>query len=174
MTKVILRAHPYPTDIWSGLVLVPRKWLSQLIDEMDDCVTSRPHPRVCFFMFLVPERLLFTFLEEPEPEASDMVFFHVYDALGEQHGRRAFSWVLEKPGAIDRTKVRNMRGVVDMESESKVLTKEMHGCRIFADSSMTWGRKRKRPARNHEDLLRTYGRPPRKQRDLGTLCGVVR
>lgn len=174
MTKVILRAHPYPTDIWSGLVLVPRKWLPQLIDEMDDFVTSRPHPRVCFFMFLVPERLLFTFLEEPEPDASDMVLFHVYDALGEQHGRRAFNWVLEKSGAIDRTKVTNMRGVVDMESESKVLTKGMRGCGRFTDSSLACARKRERPARDHEDLLRTYGRPVRKQRDLGTLRRVVR
>lgn len=119
MTKVVLRAHPYPTDIWSGLVLVRRRWLSELIDEMDSFVASRPHPRVCFFMFIVPEKLLFTYLEAPEPDTGDMVLFHVYDAFGEQHGREAFRWLLDKPGVIDRTRVTNMRGVVDMESKSK-------------------------------------------------------
>lgn len=125
MTKVILRAHEYPTKIWSGLVLVPRKWQSQLLDQMDAFIATAPHPKVNFFMYLVPERLLPTVLENPEPDAGDCLVFHVYDALGEEHGRAAFNWVLDKPGAIDRTRVTNMKGVVDIQRKSSLRSEVM-------------------------------------------------
>lgn len=115
VTKVLLRAHYYPTKIWSGLVLVPRKWLPQLIEEMVEFNRSVPHPKVTYFMYIVPKRLLHTILEKEEPDAGDSVIFHVYDALGEAHGRSAFRWALEKPGAIDRTRVTNMKGIVDIQ-----------------------------------------------------------
>ncbi|TKW54613.1 hypothetical protein CTA1_3427 [Colletotrichum tanaceti] len=41
--------------------------------------------------------------------------FHVYDALGEKHGRDVFRWLLQMPGAIDRTRVTNMKGVLEMQ-----------------------------------------------------------
>ncbi|KAI8176168.1 6-hydroxy-D-nicotine oxidase [Colletotrichum sp. SAR 10_65] len=125
ITKVMLRAHQYPTDIWSGLVMVPRKWLPQLIDEMVEFNHSVPHPKITYFMYLLPERLLHTILEQEEPDAGDAVIFHVYDALGEKHGRAAFSWVLDKPGAIDRTRITNMKGVVDMQRNAAVLRGKM-------------------------------------------------
>ncbi|KAH9225692.1 hypothetical protein K456DRAFT_1851929 [Colletotrichum gloeosporioides 23] len=125
ITKVMLRAHQYPTDIWSGLVMVPRRWLPQLIDEMVEFNHSVPHPKITYFMYLLPERLLHTILEQEEPDAGDAVIFHVYDALGEKHGRAAFSWVLDKPGAIDRTRITNMKGVVDMQRNAAVLRGKM-------------------------------------------------
>ncbi|KAL0943037.1 cysteine desulfurase [Colletotrichum truncatum] len=125
ITKVLLRAHHYPTNIWSGLVLVPRKWLTQLIDEMIEFNNSKPHPKVTYFVYFMPKRLLHTVLEQDEPDAEDSVIFHVYDALGEEHGRSLFRWVLEKPGAIDRTRVTNMKGVVDMQRNAAVLRGKM-------------------------------------------------
>ncbi|KAF9880564.1 cysteine desulfurase [Colletotrichum karsti] len=125
ITKVLLRAHQYPTDIWSGLVLVPRKYLPQLIDEMVEFNRSFPHPKITYFMYIMPERLLHTVLEQEEPNASDSVIFHVYDALGEAHGRSAFRWVLDKPGAIDRTRITNMKGVVDMQRNAAALRGKM-------------------------------------------------
>ena len=117
MTKVMMRAHHYPTDIWSGLVLVERKWLPELARDIEAFIASAPHPRINFFVYFVPKKLLPSLLEEPEPDAGDVIVLHVYDAFGESHGREAFKWALGKPGTIDRTRVTNMRGVLDMQSE---------------------------------------------------------
>ena len=117
MTKAVLRAHHYPTKIWSGLVLVERKWLPELMQDIDAFVSSTPHPRINFFVYFVPKKLLPNVLEEPEPDAGDVVVLHVYDALGESHGRAAFKWALEKPGTIDKTRVTNMSGILAMQSK---------------------------------------------------------
>lgn len=116
ITKVLLRAHQYPTDIWSGTVLVPRQWLPQLVDEICSFNNSFPHPKVNYFVYLLPKQLLYTVLENDEPEVGDSIVFHLYDALGEEHGRTIFDWVLAKPGMIDRTRVTNMKGVIAMQS----------------------------------------------------------
>ncbi|KAK1634119.1 FAD binding domain-containing protein [Colletotrichum phormii] len=121
VTKVLLRAHPYPTDIWSGIVLLPRSLLAQMIDELVEFNHSMPHPKVNYFMYLMPKQLLHTVLENPEPDVGDSVIFHLYDALGEKHGRATFRWVLEKPGAIDRTRVTNMKGIIDMQRNANVM-----------------------------------------------------
>ncbi|WYZ41152.1 hypothetical protein EsH8_V_000047 [Colletotrichum jinshuiense] len=121
ITKVLLRAHQYPTDIWSGAVLVPRQWLPQLVDEICSFNRSFPHPKVNYFVYLLPKQLLYTVLENDEPEAGDSIVFHLYDALGEEHGRTIFYWVLAKPGVIDRTRVTNMKGVIAMQRNADVL-----------------------------------------------------
>lgn len=90
MTKVILRAHYYPTDIWSGLVFVDRKWLPDLTRDIEAFVASAPHPRINFFLYHMPKRLLDLVHEAPEPDAGDIIALHVYDAFGEAHGREAF------------------------------------------------------------------------------------
>jgi hypothetical protein len=120
VTKVLLRAHHYPENIWSGLVLVPRRWLPQLIQEMAEFNRAEQHPKVTYFMYLCPERLLPSILEEDEPNAGDSVIFHLYDALGEEHGRRTFAWALDKPDSIDRTRVTNMKGITKMQSRFMV------------------------------------------------------
>ncbi|KAK1530072.1 uncharacterized protein CCOS01_05175 [Colletotrichum costaricense] len=121
ITKVLLRAHPYPTEIWSGIVLLPRHLLAQMIDEVVKFNHSTPHPKVNYFMYLMPQQLLHTVLEKPEPDLGDTVIFHLYDALGEEHGRATFGWILEKPGAIDQTRVTNMKGVLDMQRNANVM-----------------------------------------------------
>lgn len=117
MTKIVMQAHRYPTDIWSGMILVPRKSLPELARDIDQFVNSSPDPKINFFLFLLPRILLPTVLDDENPGTDDIVVLYVYDALGEVHGRNAFRWALEKPGAIDQTKVANMRGVVNMQSE---------------------------------------------------------
>lgn len=49
----------------------------------------------------------------------DMLVVHAFDAHGEEHGRseQGFGWALELKGAVDETKVMNLRGVADMQSE---------------------------------------------------------
>ncbi|WQF88147.1 Putative FAD-binding domain, PCMH-type, FAD-binding, type PCMH, subdomain 2 [Colletotrichum destructivum] len=121
VTKVLLRAHPYPTDIWSGMVLVPRKLLPQLVDKIYVFNHSVPHPKVNYFAYLLPKKLLATVLEGDEPDAEDSVVFHVYDALGGKHGRDVFQWLLQMPGAIDRTRVTNMKGMLEMQRNAAAL-----------------------------------------------------
>ena len=58
----------------------------------------------------------------------DMVVIHAFDAHGEEHGRSAdgFGWALGLKGAVDETKLMNLRGVADLqgeESESSLLEK---------------------------------------------------
>lgn len=74
------------------------------------------HPKVTYFMYLCPKRLLPSILEEEEPDAGDSVILHVYDARGEEYGRRTFAWALNKPDTIDRTRVTNMTGIAKMQS----------------------------------------------------------
>lgn len=83
---------------------------------MDVFNRAEQHPKVAYFMYLCPKRLLPSILEETEPNAGDSVLFHVYDALGEAHGRLTFAWALSKPDTIDRTRVTNMRGITKMQS----------------------------------------------------------
>jgi hypothetical protein len=114
MTKVVLRAHYYPTNIWSGMIVVPRRHARAIVADIDKHFASHPHPKVNFFMYIVPERLLHTVLGD-ETFREDVFVLHVYDAFGEKHGRETFRWALEVEGAIDRTRVTNMRGIVDLQ-----------------------------------------------------------
>ncbi|KAH9895437.1 hypothetical protein F4778DRAFT_272429 [Xylariomycetidae sp. FL2044] len=123
MTNVILKAHRYPIDIWSGLILVPRRHLRQLASDIETFTTSTLDPKITFFMYLAPRMLLPIILEKPEndKDAEDMFILHVYDALGEEHGRKAFSWALDKSGTIDRTTITTMKGVVDMQANAAMM-----------------------------------------------------
>ena len=49
----------------------------------------------------------------------DMLVVHAFDAHGEEHGRseQGFRWALALDGAVDGTKVMNLRGVADMQGE---------------------------------------------------------
>ncbi|KAH7009157.1 hypothetical protein B0J12DRAFT_752280 [Macrophomina phaseolina] len=115
MTKVVLRAHYYPTEIWSGMIIISRRHALSLANHIEKYLALHPHPKVNFFMYLVPERLLSTYLEVDESFQEDVFVLHVYDALGEKHGREVFRWALDIKGAIDRTRVTNMRGIVEMQ-----------------------------------------------------------
>ena len=66
-------------------------------------------------MYIVPERLLHTILVDEETFREDILVLHVYDAFGENHGRETFRWALEKEGAIDRTRITNLRGIIDLQ-----------------------------------------------------------
>jgi len=47
----------------------------------------------------------------------DMLVVHAFDALGEEHGRKAFEWALNIPGSVDMTEIKNLRGVSDMQAQ---------------------------------------------------------
>lgn len=117
MTKALVRAHPYSTAIWSGMILIPRKDLRSLAQRMVDFISKHQHPKVNCLAYLVQEFMLTKILNEEQLRSvkGDMVAIHVFDGCGEVHGREAFKWALEMPGAIDLTTVTDMKGVVDMQ-----------------------------------------------------------
>ncbi|KAH8901072.1 FAD binding domain-containing protein [Thozetella sp. PMI_491] len=117
MTKVVLRAHYYPTDIWSGMILVPRTDLKEVARHASGFLAKPQHPKISLMIYLIGKHMLRNMLDEKDLEKvkGDMIAFHVYDACGEAHGRDAFRWALELPGAIDRTLVTDTKGVVDMQ-----------------------------------------------------------
>ena len=49
----------------------------------------------------------------------DMLVVHAFDAHGEEHGRseQGFGWALGLKGAVDDTKVMNLKGVADLQGE---------------------------------------------------------
>ena len=49
----------------------------------------------------------------------DTVVIHAFDAHGEVHGQSAdgFGWALGLKGAVDETKVTNLRGLADLQGE---------------------------------------------------------
>ncbi|KAE8419580.1 hypothetical protein BDV36DRAFT_282212 [Aspergillus pseudocaelatus] len=134
MTKVVLRAHYYPTDIWTGMILVPRQELKGIAQHIVEFISRQQHPKISFMIYSVRHRLLHTILSEYDLRyiSSDMIAIHVYDACGERHGREAFSWALEIPGAIDRTSVVDMKGVLDMQQNAALLRGTMKSFRAVS------------------------------------------
>ncbi|KAH8885038.1 FAD-binding domain-containing protein [Thozetella sp. PMI_491] len=117
MTKVVLQAHPYPTDIWSGMILVPKEHVEETARKAATFFAKPQHPKVCILMYSAKKHLLSTVLEEKDLKlvTGDMMALHVYDACGEAHGRETFDWALTLPNAIDCTVVTDIKGVVDMQ-----------------------------------------------------------
>lgn len=117
MTKAVLRAHPYPTDIWSGMILIPEDQLREVARRTAHFISLPQHPKLNFLMYKMQRSLLRTILEEHQMQSvqSNMLAVHVYDACGEVHGRDAFRWALDLEGAIDLTSVTDTKGVVDMQ-----------------------------------------------------------
>lgn len=119
MTKVVLRAHQYPTRIWSGMILIPKDHLQALASKIHDFISKPQHPKLNFLTFVVQQHLLPAVLETDQLSAftGDVIVLQVYDACGENHGREAFRWALEMPGAIDKTRVGDIKSVLDMQSK---------------------------------------------------------
>lgn len=44
-----------------------------------------------------------------------MLVVHAFDGLGEEHGRKAFDWALGVPGAIDRTGLKSLCQIAELQ-----------------------------------------------------------
>ncbi|KAJ4221071.1 hypothetical protein FSOLCH5_014134 [Fusarium solani] len=133
MTKAVLRAHPYSTAIWSGIILIPRKDLRTLAQQILSFISKPQHPKVNCLAYLVQEFMLSKILDEDQLRSvtGDMLGVHVFDGCGEAHGREAFKWALEMPGAVDLTTVTDMKGVVDMQQNVATLRSTMTNFRAL-------------------------------------------
>ncbi|RKK85544.1 hypothetical protein BFJ71_g14142 [Fusarium oxysporum] len=134
MTKVVLRAHQYPTRIWSGMILIPKDHLQALASKIHDFISKPQHPKLNFLTFVVQQHLLPAVLETDQLSTftGDVIVLQVYDACGENHGREAFRWALEMPGAIDKTRVGDIKLVLDMQMNICGMNRSMAELHVLA------------------------------------------
>ncbi|PKY03108.1 FAD-binding domain-containing protein [Aspergillus campestris IBT 28561] len=109
-TKFLFRVRPYPQAIWAGPILLPRQQLPTVATRLEAFLASNPDPRVSMFLYIIRKNLL-----ETIGAFQDMLVVHAYDANGEEHGREAFKWALDIPGAVDQTGVTDMEGVTKLQ-----------------------------------------------------------
>ncbi|KAL2823245.1 hypothetical protein BDW59DRAFT_180716 [Aspergillus cavernicola] len=112
LAQVVLRVFPYPTEIWAGTILIPRDKLEQVADGLVELDSQPADPKITMLIYVVKKRVLESLGAEP-----DMLLIHVFDAHGETHGRETFRWALDIPGAVDRTKVTSLMGVVGLQDK---------------------------------------------------------
>ena len=111
----MLRVFPYPQEIWSGQILIPRERLEQVAEGIATFLSQPLDPKITMFLYVVKKKLL-----ESIGTDSDMLIIHAFDALGEAHGRMSFQWALDIPGAIDQTKINTLAGVANLQGETHV------------------------------------------------------
>lgn len=121
VTKVILRAHPYTTKIWAGNIIVSRRELPRIAKGIAELMEQNKDPAVTGFLFLLNQKMSESMRGKGEGKGDyshdDKLLIYAYDAHGEEHGREAFRFALDAPGAIDKTKVTNVQGVVNGQGE---------------------------------------------------------
>ena len=104
------------------MVLLPRTCKAEIaagIASMDDPSHANyigDDGRVSFFVYDLAGPHVRHFGGDGE---EDVLVIQVYDAHGEAHGRKVFSWVLEIPGAIDTTKVMSLRDVANLQAPAE-------------------------------------------------------
>ncbi|OGM48992.1 hypothetical protein ABOM_003141 [Aspergillus bombycis] len=112
LAQVKLRVFRYPQNIWAGPILVPRERLEDVAEGIERFLVGPVDPKITMFMYVVKGRLL-----ESIGTDSDMLVIHTFDANGEEHGRKAFRWALDIPGAIDQTKITTLAGVANLQEK---------------------------------------------------------
>ncbi|KAL2862481.1 FAD-binding oxidoreductase [Aspergillus lucknowensis] len=112
IVQVILRVFPYPQNIWGGPILIPREKLEQVAEGIERFLAKPLDPKVTMLFYVLKKKVL-----ESMGVDSDMLLIHALDALGEQHGRDAFRWALDIPGAVDRTEITSLAGVAGLQDK---------------------------------------------------------
>ena len=114
MTAFKLRAYRYSQSIFAGPIFLPKVTLPEIGRAVAD-FTQRSHDgKVAMFLYVLKKELLKSMGVE-----QDMLVVHAFDSHGEEHGRsiEGFGWALGLKGAIDGTKIMNLKGVADLQGE---------------------------------------------------------
>ncbi|OQV05033.1 FAD binding domain-containing protein isoform 2 [Cladophialophora immunda] len=133
VTTFKLRAYPCPQDIYAGPIIIPRGQLPLVakgVAAMNETRPSQtlsappppPPPQVSMDLYVVRKEQAAHMMGSAVPE--DLLIVQAFDALGPQHARSAggFQWALEIPGAVDMTRVTNLRGVSQMHGTFMMLS----------------------------------------------------
>ncbi|KAB8259403.1 FAD-binding domain-containing protein [Aspergillus pseudonomiae] len=116
LAQVKLRVFRYPQNVWAGPILVPRERLEEVAEGIENFIAQPVDPKITMFLYVVKGRLL-----ESIGTDSDMLVIHSFDANGEEHGRKAFRWALDIPGAIDQTKITTLAGVANLQDKAGIV-----------------------------------------------------
>jgi FAD binding domain len=115
VTKFKLQCHRYPSDIYSGIIIVPIDKI-EVVSKAVSTFTSRPEDsKMAMHIFLGD----FEGSAAQGKPAKPAIMLLVYDAHGEVHGRSegGFKWALDIDGAIDMTSVMSHQGVMNLQSK---------------------------------------------------------
>lgn len=105
VTKLKLRAYRYPQDIWGGSIVIPRSKEREVAHAIAAMDSSNDVEHRVFALLL------------PMPE---VFVVNAFDALGKEHGRRAFAPILLIEGAVDMTKITDLGGFAAMQAPAEV------------------------------------------------------
>ncbi|PSN68843.1 FAD-binding domain-containing protein [Corynespora cassiicola Philippines] len=100
VTAFKFRAHKYPQDIYSGMIMFPRDALDVLAKKVPEFEVNNTDPKVAMHFYCL-DLTNGAFVGKPTVPGLALT---VYDAHGETHGRELFKWALEIPGAKEMTK----------------------------------------------------------------------
>jgi hypothetical protein len=114
VTAFKLRAHTYPQNIYSGMILFPREALSLLADKVSRFAQENTDPKVAAHFYCL-DLTNGAFVGKESVLGLGLL---PYDAHGEEHGRESFKWALEIPGAVDTTKGMSYREVNKLNGKS--------------------------------------------------------
>ena len=106
MTSFKLRAYRYTQSIFAGPICLPKNTLPEVARAAADFTQRSDDGKLGMFITSLGG-------------GQDNLVIHAFDAHGEEHGRGAdgFGWALGLKGAVDETKVMNLRGLADLQGE---------------------------------------------------------
>ena len=106
VTSFKLRAYRYTQSIFAGPIYVPKDTLPEIARAAENFTQRSNDGKLGMFLMSLGG-------------TQEMVVIHAFDAHGEEHGRSAdgFGWALGLKGAVDETKLMNLRGVADLQGE---------------------------------------------------------
>jgi hypothetical protein len=117
VTAFKFQVRPYTQKIWAGPILLPntKEMLQKVAKGIMSLHDGPTEPKVAMFLYLMRKEIV-----QAMGAKGDVLVVHAFDALGEVHGRQAFAWALNLPGALDNTEIKNLRGVSDMQREQNM------------------------------------------------------
>ena len=114
MTSFKLRTYRYTESIFAGPIYLPKDTLPETARAVA-AFTQRSHDvKLAMFLYVLKKELL-----DSIGVNQDMLVVHASEAHGEAHGRgdEGFGWALGLKGAVDGTRLMNLKGVADMQGE---------------------------------------------------------
>ena len=90
--------------------MLPHAALPRIAKAIPGFTNSNVDSKVTMFLYVLKKQLLQSISAE-----QDMLVVHAFEGLGEEHGRKAFDWVLSVPGAIDQTGLKSLRQVAELQ-----------------------------------------------------------
>lgn len=90
--------------------MLPHSALPRIAKAIPGFIGNNVDSKITMFLYVLKKQLLQSISAD-----QDMLVVHAFDGLGEEHGRKAFDWALNVPGAIDQTGLKSLRQVAELQ-----------------------------------------------------------